>query len=454
MPKRSVTIILRAVASVTILVGSVGVIFLAYMLRPQPHKAVLPEKSLRVDVVTAEFKDVPVQIVGLGEMRSRDIIQIAPEISGRIVQVHPKLEVGGIIPKGEVLFEIDPRDYQARLEQSEASVEQLKSMLERLRKQYGIDKERLKTFERSRNLAKGEYERVKKLYEQDSVGTQSGVDNSEMMFNNADDAYDQLAQSVDLYPIRIEEAEASLESAEAAARLARVNLERTKVTVGFDARVKTVSMEEGQTVQPGTPVLTLADDSLLEIAVPLDSRTARNWLDFSGENDLDSAWFSTIREVPVTITWTGDPGTTEWQGTLNRVEKFDQLTRQIVVVAQVSAEESSHPVKGNQPLVEGMFCKVEIPGKMAHNVVEVPIESVSFSKDDEGYRTVFIAKDNGSGELRLNRVRVLESHQDGKSIFLKEGIEPGMQIITTRLINPLANSLLSIQDTTTIAETD
>ena len=454
MPKRSVTVILRALACVAILAGSIGIIALAVAMRPTPHKADLPEKSLRVDVLKAELKDVPVEISGLGEMRSRDIVDIAPEVSGRVVRVHPRLEVGGIIPKGEVLFEIDPRDYQARLDQSNASVSQLENMLERLRKQFAIDKERLKTFERSRILAKNEFTRIKKLYEEDSVGTQSQVDNTEMAFNSANDAFDQLSQSVDLYPIRIDEAKASLESARAAARLAKVNLERTEVKVPFDARVKTVTVENGQTVQPGMRVATLADDSLLEIAIPLDSRIARNWLNFESETDTNSAWFNLIRKVPVEIEWTGDPGATMWKGTLDRVEKFDQLTRQIVVVASVSADQANTPLKGDQPLVEGMFCKVTIPGKMAKDVVQVPLESVSFSKDDDGYRTIFVARETDTGEMRLDTARVLESHQDGKSIFLKDGIDPGTLIVTTRLINPLANSLLSIEESDPVTETD
>lgn len=454
MPKRSVTIILRALACVLILAGAVGIVVLAYVIRPTPHKAALPEKSLRVDVVEAEFKDVPVAIAGLGEMESRDIVDVAPEVSGRVMEVHPSLEIGGIIPKGEVLFQIDQRDYQSRLDQATASVKQFKNMIQRLQSQYNTDKERLNTFKRSRDLAEVEFERVKKLYEVDSVGTQSQVDNTEIALNNASDAYDQLKQAVDLYPIRIEEAESSLASAEAMERLAKINLERTSVTVPFEARVKTVSVEIGQIVQPGTRVATLADDSLLEITVPLDSRVARNWLKFEGQNGTDSAWFNSISEVPVKLEWTGDPGATEWNGTLDRVEKFDQVTRQIVVVARVSAKQATHPVKGNQPLVEGMFCKVTIPGKMAKNVVELPLEAVSFSKDDEGYRSVYIARETESGDMRLATVRVLESHQDGESMFIKEGIEPGMLVITTRLINPLANSLLSIEEPTPTGETD
>jgi multidrug efflux pump subunit AcrA (membrane-fusion protein) len=110
----------------------------------------------------------------------------------------------------------------------------------------------------------------------------------------------------------------------------------------------------------------------------------------------------------------------------------------------ISAYDALHPTRAGQSLVAGMFCKVIIPGKIAKNVVEIPMESVSFSKDDAGFRTVYLAKESpDDGRLRLTTAKVRESHIAGESIFLKDGLDTGDQIVTTRLINPLANSLLN-----------
>ncbi|MFP6581797.1 MAG: hypothetical protein VCD00_04505 [Candidatus Hydrogenedentota bacterium] len=446
MSNRYITVALRAVASFAILAVAY-VLFGAIIRSKEPAAQVeIPEQALRVDILEATFRDVPVLIEGLGEMRARDVVQVASEVAGLVTAIHPHLEVGGIIPAGEVLFEIDARDYEALAVQSSASVDQLSNSIRRLTKQYAIDKERLKTFERTRGLAKGEFERVKSLYEKDKVGTQSQVDNAEMGFNNANDAYDQLSQSIDLFPIRIEEAKNALTSSQAMADLAATNLARTKVSVTFDARIKSVTLERGQFVSPGAPILTLADDSLLEITIPLDSRVARKWLKFQDSTgSRGTAWFGQIQKVPVTIGWTGDQGKSQWKGTLERVEKFDQQTRQTAIVARVTAQDANRPTSGDQPLVEGMFCKIAIPGKTAHNVVEVPLECVSFSRDDEGYRSVFVAKTAEDGRFRLDSIRVRESHIAGESIFLSEGIDEGTMIVTTRLINPLPNSLLNTQ---------
>ena len=444
MNKRVLTAVLRGVLSILILFAGFTLTKKLISSRKPAPQVSIPEQALRVDVVSASHKDVPVDIEGLGEVHSRDVVQIAAEIPGRVMHVHPSLEMGGVIPAGEVLFEIDSRDVQARHDQSTATASQYKNTIARLKKQFTIDKERLNTFKRTKDLAKEEFKRVENLYTNDKVGTQSQVDKAEMGFNNANDAFAQLSQSVDLFPIRISEAEDSLASSSAMVTMAQTDIERTKVSVSFNARVKTVSLEEGQYVSPGMSVITLANDSILEISVSLDSKLASNWLNFeSTKSSSNSAWFGNLEQVGVDVSWGDDSA---WIGTLHRVEMFDKETRTINVIVRIPAQSALKPTRGSQSLVEGMFCKVTIPGKIAERVVELPLESVSFSKDNEGYRTAYLARESADdGQLRLVSVKVRESHIAGESIFINEGLNEGDQVITTRLINPLANSLLNTE---------
>ena len=74
---------------------------------------------------------------------------------------------------------------------------------------------------------------------------------------------------------------------------AEVNLQRCRVTSPFTGRIKTASVEIGQFVSPGQPLVTLADDTLLEIQVPLDAGDARQWLQFERKpSENPTAWFS------------------------------------------------------------------------------------------------------------------------------------------------------------------
>lgn len=401
--------------------------------RTAPRQAEVHESELQVEVVRVYPEDVAVAITGYGEVRALDVVDIAPQVPGQIVALHPRLEVGEVIPKGELLFRIDPRDFRSARVQAQAQVEQLKNAIVRLKQQYEIDQGRVDTYRRTRDLAREELERDEKLYE-DDVGTQSTVNLSEMSYHQANDAYVQIKQTVDLSPIRIREAENNLTAAMASLELAETSLERTEVHAPFDARVKKVQLEVGEYVMPGAAVLTLANDAILEISVSLDSRDARSWLQFrKDKKQASQQWFGALEPVRCRISWTEDVGDHYWMGTLARVERFEQTTRTVTVAVRVNREDTLS--RGNSlPLVEGMFCVVTIPGKTMRQVYRLPRWAVTF----EG--TVYLSED---GRLKRRQVEVVRNQ--GKDAFVASGLEPGELVVMTRLVNPLPNTLLSFE---------
>lgn len=430
----------RLAMCVLILFGGVVVMQRLAALREPPKQAVLAEARLRVEVLRASPESVPVVITGYGEARARDVVSITPEVAGLVVVIHPRLEVGEVIPAGDLLFRIDPRDYQAARDQALAQVSQMRDGIVRLKKQYEVDRSRLDTIRSSRDLAQREFERVRQLFLQEEVGTQSGVERAEMAFNQAQDAYDLLGQAVDLYPIRIREAEAGLDAAGAALELANTRLERTEIRAPFQARIREVRVELGQYVTPGAPVMTLANDSLLEIPVPLDSRDVRDWLGFAENSGSDGkAWFSVPEPVRCRIYWTEDPGEHYWEGTLRRVQQFDRFARTVTVVVEVFGSEIIS-VNNPLPLVDGMFCRVDIPGITMQQVYRLPRWAVTFEEQ------VFVARDM---RLEYRDVRVVRTQ--GEETFVSEGLQPGDLVVVTRLLNPLPGSLLDYDEVLTAA---
>ena len=443
-------LMVRILVIVAVLLLGIGMMLKLGSMKEPPRQAEANEPKIQVEVLEVSPEDVPVVITGYGEARSLNVVAITPEVMGKVVAIHPRLEEGELIPKGELLFRIDPRDYEAAKDQAQAQVDQARNMVERLTKQFRIDIERLETLRRSRELAEMEYRRVKELLEKDDVGTQSGVDRAEMAFNQANDAFDLLDQAIELYPIRIREAESGLAAAKAALQRAATSLERTELRVDFNARVRQVQLEVGQYVAPGAAVLTLADDSVLEISVPLDSRDARRWLRFAanhpptGKTGTDPservperdgsvpvlAWFPPLEPAPCRICWTEDPNAYAWQGTLNRVERFDKTTRTVTVAVRVASADALSSEAG-LPLVDGMFCSIEIPGSSMEQVYRLPRWAVSF----EGQ--VYLSVDH-----RLKKREVQVVRNQGEETFVSQGLAPGDLVVVTRLVNPLPNSLL------------
>jgi len=405
------------------------------LLRKPPAEASTAdkEKAIHVEVVAVQPKDVPITITGYGQAKALNVVKIAPEVSGRVCEIHPSLLVGGIIPKGAPLFVVDPEPYAARVEENRARASQLDGTLARLQTEWENEKARMAAMERARDLAKGQFDRVKELMKED-VGTMTGVDEAERAYVTAKDQTDQLAHDLAIYPLRIRETQSALESAKAQSEVAALDLKRTRVLAPFNARVTEVALKKDQVVAAGTPVVTLADDSLLEISVPLDSRDARQWLRFNGQRPLpDGAWFTDLEKVSCRIRWSEEPDNHCWVGALDRVESFDQSSRTLTVAVRISGAEAIAG-KDGFPLVEGMFCTVEIPGRTLEGVFEVPQYAVSFEN------TVYTVADN-----RLKTVPIKVAKRENQSAYIVSGIEPGQLVITTRLVNPMESALLDIK---------
>ncbi len=423
----------RAVICALILaVGVGGFIALAGLKKP-PAEAENGERPMRVEVLKVASQSIPVTISGFGQVRALNSVNISAQVAGQVTAVHPRLEVGEVISQGELLFEIDSRDYAAAVAQSRAEAAQLASAVERLKKQAAIDGERLKTLERSRVLARAEFDRVNNLYLQHQVGTRSAVDRAEQAYNAAADQADQMAQAVALYPIRIKESRSSLAAARARLNRARANLDRCRVAAPFTGRLTLAAAEQGQYVSPGPVLVTMADDTVLEIQVPLDSRDVRQWLRFvQGDKPSAGAWFGQPEAVACRIRWTEDKLGHAWQGRLHRVVAFDQKTRTVTVAIRIAAD-AVHRQTGGLPLVAGMFCAVEIPGRTLERAIQVPRAAVSFKN------TVFTAVDQ-----RLKTVAVSVARIDGDFAYITGGLADGDSVITTRLVDPLENTLLEV----------
>ena len=67
-------------------------------------------------------QDVPTYIDAIGKTVAREVVSIQPQVSGRITQIH--FTDGANVRKGDLLFTIDPRPYEANLKQAQAKVSQ------------------------------------------------------------------------------------------------------------------------------------------------------------------------------------------------------------------------------------------------------------------------------------------------------------------------------------------
>jgi multidrug efflux system membrane fusion protein len=75
--------------------------------------------TVPVNVAPAQQQTVPVRLQGIGNVEAYQTVGIKARVDGQIMEV--KFREGDPVTKGEVLFRIDPRPYQAALRQAEAN---------------------------------------------------------------------------------------------------------------------------------------------------------------------------------------------------------------------------------------------------------------------------------------------------------------------------------------------
>jgi multidrug efflux pump subunit AcrA (membrane-fusion protein) len=123
--------------AVTLLIGAV-LGWLLYIQKTAPGRVeALPPPAL-VRVMPVFSADLPVTISGQGTVRPRSVVQLTPQVSGRVVSRHPQLLPGGFIAGGSIAVQIDPTDYQLALQQGEAGMQRLEAATQRLQTQQQI----------------------------------------------------------------------------------------------------------------------------------------------------------------------------------------------------------------------------------------------------------------------------------------------------------------------------
>jgi multidrug efflux system membrane fusion protein len=87
-----------------------------------------PQSAPLVTVARATAHDVPVYLDEIGRSGAFESVTVTPQISGRITERH--FEDGAELEKGQLLFTIDPRPYQAQLDSAQAQLAQSKAALD------------------------------------------------------------------------------------------------------------------------------------------------------------------------------------------------------------------------------------------------------------------------------------------------------------------------------------
>jgi membrane fusion protein, multidrug efflux system len=112
-------LLLAATLVAVLTAAGLGTYFVSDGRAREGKRATKGPAAVPVNVAAAQQQTVPVVITGIGNVEAFSTVSIKARVDGQIVEV--KFREGQPVTKGEVLFRIDPRPYQAALRQAEAN---------------------------------------------------------------------------------------------------------------------------------------------------------------------------------------------------------------------------------------------------------------------------------------------------------------------------------------------
>jgi multidrug efflux system membrane fusion protein len=116
-----------------------------------------------VTVSAAMSRDVPVYLDEIGRNGAFESVTVTPQVAGRITERH--FDDGANLQKGQLLFVIDPRPYQAQLDSAQANLAQAKAALELAKIQFARDEELVGT----KAISKQDYDTKKNTVDVDQA---------------------------------------------------------------------------------------------------------------------------------------------------------------------------------------------------------------------------------------------------------------------------------------------
>ena len=108
--------------------GLIGIVLAAGAFHPFKRVSASPAAiAPAVEVIQAERKDVPIFGEWIGTLDGIENADVRPQVTGYLLRQEYK--EGAFVRKGQLLFQIDPRPFQAALDQAEGQLQQAKAML-------------------------------------------------------------------------------------------------------------------------------------------------------------------------------------------------------------------------------------------------------------------------------------------------------------------------------------
>ena len=177
------------------------------------------------------------------------VITVAPRVSGPVMKLN--IDDNQDVKKGDLLLEIDPNDYQAKLKETRAKLDEAKAAL------VNSENQVTKTLS-DLEYAQADFERYSKTFER-GISSKQEYDSS---LNKLTAAQSNSKSA----KARYDELTASIKRLEAEVEQDELNLSYTKIYASSDGRITNRSVEQGNYVQVAQPMFSIVPEKMWIVA--------------------------------------------------------------------------------------------------------------------------------------------------------------------------------------------
>jgi len=228
-----------------------------------------------VEVINVEQKDVPIYSEWIGTVDGFVNADIKAQVSGYLLR--QAYTEGSVVQKGQLLFEIDPRPFQAVVDQGEGQLAQANGQLAQAKAQLTQAEAQLAVVEANQVRTQLDVDRYEPLAKQQAI-TQQDMDNATQN-NVAAKAQVQAAKAqIETARAQIQAAGAAVQAVTATVETARLNLSFTRLTSPIDGIAGVAQQQVGALVTPsGGPVTTVSTVDPIKVSF---TASEQEYLDF------------------------------------------------------------------------------------------------------------------------------------------------------------------------------
>lgn len=315
-----------------------------------------------------------------GRTEAVQSVDIRPRVTGYLVKM--PFKEGATVKAGDLLFEIDPRPYQAQLDSAAGQV----------------------------NLYQAQLELAKITYARD-IALNNRMPNSVSQ------------QELDQARAAVEEADARVKSYQKNMEVYKLNHEFTKVVSPIDGQVSRYYLTLGNLVNQDTTLLTTVVSldpiyAYFEIDEPTLLRVRR------AINEGRIKRHPKGTEIPVMMGLQGEDGYPH-QGSINFVNNQVDPTTGSILVRGVFA--NPEPKEGVRVLSPGMFVRIRLPIGQPRPALLVIDRAIG---SDQGLKFVYVL--DAQNKIQYRRVATRSLQPDGLRV-VESGIEPDDWVVVGSL---------------------